>query len=597
MVNQLSSLRGELDKQLFDLCGASEDKNGDGYGDYNVCEGGLMAQNAAAFESAYLRRGLTWMHAQNIARQIQNEQQRSGQIIQVALSSGQSIAADNLAIGKLQAVKTTIESGTSTESEFHVGGEFSTEIWGEVGAKASSQPSNAEFYASAAIKATAKFFLGGQWKTSSLDTTKTTWDPSAAAIGGYESIKKLKEAEAQATIEGANSAATIRNLLLQQSESLEEFEIASAELNKVMAERNHMKEKVSRLLNERAQAVPSVTSANSHLLNPAYRLWRDSLTTQSSTAIALAAQFAYLTARASEYELLTPFPNLGDVYKTRTTNDLRLFLDGLKVWHQALDLPGQLNRYPYALSVAEDLLNLTDEQLDPQGILSPEELVQKRYEELQQQLASRMLEGELEIVFATSLEQQRPGGQYFFSQNIWNNRIAGIGEPLASNVGVKVNIVTTDPVNAGVVEVVLVHDGKASYRNASGQEVSYDPATAVPVGYLVPAELSPAYTTVVLRPDINGQGGEPNSGLVNLSVAATRWKQRIPAGTSLRNCACRWPTCRRSPGTAGSRQGPARVVQGTSRTPSPGGGRAARPAKWASRKLCSAPGRAPRTAG
>ncbi len=81
---------------------------------------------------------------------------------------------------------------------------------------------------------------------------------------------------------------------------------------------------------------------------------------------------------------------------------------------------------------------------------------------------------------------------------------------------------------AGTVEVVLIHDGQATYRNASAQNVIYDPATAVPVGYLIPAELSPAHTTVVLRPDINGQGGLPNSGLVNLSVAASHWKLRIP---------------------------------------------------------------------
>ena len=41
---------------------------------------------------------------------------------------------------------------------------------------------------------------------------------------------------------------------------------------------------------------------------------------------------------------------------------------------------------------------------------------------------------------------------------------------------------------------------------------------------------------------------------------------------------CRWPALQGAwPGTAGSTQCPAMVVQGTSRTPSPGGGRAARP--------------------
>ena len=362
-----------------------------------------------------------------------------------------------------------------------------------------------------------------------MDTTETVWDPAAAQIAAYEGIKDLKEAEKDAAIEGANSAATIKNLLLEQSEALVEWEVATAELNQVVVEHNNMVEKWSRLVNLYAEAVPTIMTYNSHLLNPAYRLWRDSLTIQSSAAHRLAAQFAYLTARASEYELLTPFPNLGDAYKTRTSNDIRTFLDELKVWHQALDLPGQLNRYPTTLSVAQDFFHLTDEELDPKGVLTPEKLAQERYNRLQEAFASRIRDGDLEIVFTTSLDQQRPGGLYVFSPNIWNNRIAGIGEPLASNVGVKVNILTTEPLDAGTVEVVLVHDGQATYRNAAGQEVIYDPATAVPVGYLVPAELSPAYTTVVLRPDINGQGGLANSGLDNLSVAASHWKLRIPA--------------------------------------------------------------------
>ena len=53
----------------------------------------------------------------------------------------------------------------------------------------------------------------------------------------------------------------------------------------------------------------------------------------------------------------------------------------------------------------------------------------------------------------------------------------------------------------------------------------------MPVGYLVPPDLSPAYTTIVVRPDINGEGGLPNSGLVNLSVATSHWKLRIPASS------------------------------------------------------------------
>jgi len=531
MSTELDLWKYELDEQLFEVCGETEDLDGDGYGDYKTCEGGLMAKNWADFLTATARRALAWNHAQNIALQIQNEQEQAGQTIMVTLAAGREIAAADLAIGKLEANKTTRTTGTGTETGLHNTAEVGVEAWVEFGGKLSTNIDNNEIYISTAAKVSASEKFGADWKSSDTDTTETVWDPAAAQIAAYESIKDLKQAEAQAAIVGAASAETIKNLLLEQSEALEEWQIATTELNQVLVEHDNQLATWSRLVNLFAEAVPTIMTYNSHLLNPAYRLWRDSLTIQSSAAHSLAAQFAYLTARASEYELLTPFPNLDDIFKTRTSNDVRLFLDDLKVWHQALDLPGQLNRYPYTLSVAEDFLFLSDEQLDPDGVLTPEQLAQERYNRLQEAFAQRMDNGDLEIVFTTSLDQQRPGGLFVFSPNIWNNRIAGIGEPLPGNEGIKVNIITTEPVDAGMVEVVLVHDGQATYRNASAQTVVYDPATAVPVGYLVPPDLSPAYTTVVVRPDINGEGGLPNSGLVNLSVATSHWKLRIPASS------------------------------------------------------------------
>jgi hypothetical protein len=451
-------------------------------------------------------------------------------VIAVNLGVGREVAAADLAIGKLQAFKQTRIQANSSETNIYAGGEVSLEAWYEVGAKASTTPDNNEAYAVQAAKLTARGFFGGGWEETWVDSTETTWDPNAEKIGEWESIKALRQAEAQAEIEGANSEATVRNLLLRQSEALREYEVATKKLNEVAAEHNHLIERHSRLLNKRAQAMNRVISHNSHLLSPAYRIWRDSLTTQSAAAHGLAAQFAYLTARASEYELLTPYPEIDDIFKARTANDIRLFLDDLKVWHQALDLPGQLNRYPYTLSVAEDVFSLTDEQLDPDGDLSESALDQKRRAAFREELESWIVDGDLEIVFSTSLDQQRPGGEYVFSPRIWNNRIAGIGTPLADNVGVGVNLVLSDTVEAGNVEVILIHDGQASYRNAKGEEVIYDPATAAPVGYLVPDELSPADTTVVLRPAINGHGGLSNGGLANLSVAASHWKLRIPEG-------------------------------------------------------------------
>jgi predicted outer membrane repeat protein len=517
MATELDNLTVELNGQLFELCGESDD-------DYETCDGGLMAQNFNAMDAASLRVGLAYLQAQNIAEQIKIESDRAGQVIEVTLGLGQTLSAYELAIGKLEANRSTYTSISSSEDQIHLGVDVTGEAYIDI--EVGDLPD-------VGFKTAVTRHAGYQHAWTWTDSTQSVWDPAAEAIAGYQSLAELKEAEAQATIEGADSAAVIRNLLLQQSEALEEYEIASAEFNQLAAEHNYLAQRRARLLNRREQAINRVASHNSHLLSPAYRIWRDSLTTQSAQSLDLAAQFAYLTARAAEYELLTPYPDLGQIFRARTANDIRLFLDGLKVWVQALDRPGQLNRYPYTLSLAEDIWGLTDQALDPDGILGEEALQQQRYEAFQELLQANLYGDRLDFTFITALDQQRVEGQYLFSPNIWNNRIAGVGAPLAQNEGIWINIVTRQSDDVGAPEVVLIHGksagGAEAYRNAAGEIVYYDPATAVPVGYIIPDELAPANTTAVLRPGINGVGAIPNSALLNLSVAASQWTLRIPA--------------------------------------------------------------------
>ncbi|MBN2392314.1 MAG: FG-GAP repeat protein [Anaerolineae bacterium] len=516
MDTELDNLTVELNSQLFELCG----------NDVDICEGGLMLQNLDTLDVAGRRAALALLHAQNLTEQIVIEEERAGQVISVRLALGQEISAAELAKGVLRAVKTTRTSVSSSEDQISLGIEIAAEAWAQAVFKFPFPETEA------GVKASLKRTVGWEHAWTWIDSTSTVWDPAEANIGQWESIQALKQAQAEAEIEGANSAALVRNLLLQQAEAVQEFYIAAEEFNTLVDEHNHLAERRSRLLSMREQAINRVASHNSHLLNPAYRIWRDSLTIQSNQAHALAAQFAYLTARAAEYELLTPYPNLGKIFRARTSNDIRIFLDGLAVWVQALDLPGQLNRYPYTLSLARDLWGLTDQIIDPEGVLSASERDQKRYEKFQELLQANLGEGKLEAWFTTALDQQRAEGQYLFSPNIWNNRIAGIGMPLAANEGVKLNIVTRQ---SGVsdVEVLLIHGsatgGAEAYRNVNNETAYYDPDTAVPVGYVLPAGLDPENTTVVLRPAINGVGGIANSGLLNLSVAASSWTLRIPS--------------------------------------------------------------------
>ncbi|MCJ7549502.1 MAG: Ig-like domain-containing protein [Anaerolineae bacterium] len=529
---ELAKLMVEYNGKLRGLCGTSEDADGDGLPDYNPCEGGLMGRNFYDLDAASLRVGLAWLKAQSFVERIQIEQERAATVIEVDLGLAQSVSAVDLAIGKLNAYKETYSQLGAAEHKITAGIKASAEVYAQTEVKGSINPLASGAEIKSGLKVTLGTYVGyeasGRWVSSA----DMKWDPNAEKIGNWQSVKTLQAAEARSQILGANSSATIKNLLLQQSQALIEYEIAMVAYNKLAAEHNQLAADVARTLNKRTQAANKVAKYNSHLLSPAYRILRDTLTIQSAEAHSLAAQFAYLTARAAEYELLTPYPDLDAIYRARTSNDIRLFLDRLNVWYQAINLPGQLNRYPYTISFAEDVVGLTDEYIDPDGRLSPEDVDQIRFEQFQAYLQDQPYnDGRLELWFSTSLGQQQTEGQFLFSPNIWNNRIAGIGAPLAQNEGVSLNIVTRQTGDVGNPEAVLIHDGQTSYRNASEEIVYYDPDTAVPVGYLLPDELDPENTSIVLRPGINGVGGLANSGLINRSVAASSWTFRIPANS------------------------------------------------------------------
>ncbi len=80
--------------------------------------------------------------------------------------------------------------------------------------------------------------------------------------------------------------------------------------------------------------------------------------------------------------------------------------------------PGGVNRYPLSLSLAEDVFGLTDENLDPQGTLSPAELAQLRYQLFQQIIQDNTENGALTLSFATSLL----GDEVCFPSVVWNHR-------------------------------------------------------------------------------------------------------------------------------------------------------------------------------
>jgi hypothetical protein len=364
------------------------------------------------------------------------------------------------------------------------------------------------------------------------------WDPDAEIIGRLNGLKDVQQAATQAQIEGANSEAAIRTLLLRHAELMIERDITIDEYNRLAAEHNHLVEGYHNLLNLRARAQDNVL--DSYLNNPAFRILRDHYTDEAARSHGLAAQFAYLTAKALEYDLLLPMAewdpvsgvSANDLFKARSADDIRNYLGYLDALKVQLGSPGERNRFPYRISLARDLLGLSDENLDPDGVLTPSQRAQLRYEAFQAFLGQHTIAAPaggqtvaIEFNFTTSLLDQR-----IFSPNIWNNRIAGVGLPaeVPGTQGLSINLLTRQFAELGTPEVGLTHGGYASYRTATGEVVEYTPENAKLVGYSVPSGFESKTKTALILTDVNGNGrGTPTSALFNRSVAASNWTVHI----------------------------------------------------------------------
>lgn len=462
MLGEFANLRLNYDAQLLEICGT----------DVETCEGGLMLQNLDRLEQADTRIDLAQQRLNDIPQKIAIEQQRSGTIINLILENGNQIAAWDYTIA--------LWSSLSISRGVTIGYPPSVSL-------------------SASI----------------------SYNPFSPLIAHLTKLKDLLQSAERAQIEGANSEAVIRNLLLEQADLMIELELTVQEYNQVVDERSHLWEKYHNLRDLKAFAEDDLLM--SYLNKPSYRILRETQTLEAVRSHDLAAQFAYLTAKALEYEYLTPVPFLNDIFKARSSDDIDNFMIALEQWRLALGDPGQLNPYPYRISIAQDVLGYTDENLDPNGTMTPSQLAELRYQLFQQFIQTHLVGNTLEFHFSTSVLNSS-----IFSQNIWNNRIAGVGMPLASSKGVGVNLLTRQFGNLGTPEIILIHSGQTSYRNVNDEIVEYTVGPAVLVGYALPPGFINKGTTAVILSSVNNNNqGVSNSALFNLSVAASNWTLRI----------------------------------------------------------------------
>jgi hypothetical protein len=369
--------------------------------------------------------------------------------------------------------------------------------------------------------------------------------PLAATIAGLQRVVEAVNETAVADIE---SATVVKNLLLDLAEA--ELEIKSAaqqyqatltEFNGVVGQTGH-----DVYQSKREHAYITALPAN----DPSYRMVRDSRRLELATQLETAARQAYLAARRAEYEYTARLSannfRISDIYKARTANDILIFLQNLDA--AIANLPGavkdaETNQRDLTISVAQHILGLTDLYLRGQGVadanLQPERT--RRFRQWVAQNTSLGSDGKPTLRFTFSASAATNGligqvvkqGYDFY----WLHKVAGIGQPKATNTGVGLNLVTAQAGSLGYRQVRISQAGQVGLTSFAGCLFDYRliPPAAL-LGLDFPNKQPTDVVVGAFNGDINGGHAATTPGystpaFLGRPLAAESWQVVINAGS------------------------------------------------------------------
>lgn len=553
LLAQLSELQDGYDDRLLELCGAATSVGADGLRRFDPCGprdtnsnnridrgdqfGGLLGQNYWELRAAAEGVSLARHRVDAIPQQIQIEQERAERVIGVITATGEQINAYQLAIGMAQAFRQVTVVSTVYSEEYYMGAEASAVASSKLSGKVGVNPvaciaGSCDVTLEQSLEARLETTLGTRLSRTHLNTTDTIYDASALQVSGFEQLITAQETLRDAEIEGANSDAVIKQLLLDQAAALIDLEIALNQLNQVIAEQNLLVAQYHQAMEQRQSSWEAI-KFDSPLTKPYTRLFRDAAALSSISTLDQATQAAYLAAKAYEYLTMNPVPYMDELYRVRNADNLRVFLDKLSADYAALPRE-QFSKRTYRLSLAEDLLGLTDENLNPDGALAPAQVADERARLFREFLEANRYrangEDKIAYVFGTTLDHPK------FLRGVFNNRIARISNDdpgCASGCrGLWLNLVTDQQAGefrGDLPQIRLSHGGSATYRNGSLREVTYRPGPALMIGRTLPPGFGGETRAAVMTSHINlGPSEEPNRNYLedrffDLSIATSQW--------------------------------------------------------------------------
>jgi hypothetical protein len=350
-------------------------------------------------------------------------------------------------------------------------------------------------------------------------------NPGAPAAAAARAWSTVRQAITDAEIANAESAAALRNLVLDLIELQADLDVAVQQYNAKYTEYEGYVSMAQKALLDSLRQRAYIASSPAN--DPAYRIVRDSLRLQLSEQMERAARLSYLAAKRAEYEFATRLSASGfaisTIYRARTAEDVLTFLNALRSTTDNLKQEGTLNRADFKLSVAQHVLGLTDEALG----LTGEAAQTERERHFRAWVARQTVlgaDGKPQLVFDFTTSAARNG---IFSnviqqgyEHFWLHKLSSVG----------VNLVTAQP--AGYRTVTLTQGGSVHLRSQAGCIFDYRLiAPAALLGLEWPSNQPAEAVSTVFKSQINGANGDRSTAFVGRSVSATAWQVTVFAGS------------------------------------------------------------------
>lgn len=363
-------------------------------------------------------------------------------------------------------------------------------------------------------------------------------NPFQPAIAALRAAQTLRQAVNDIKIENANSAAVVRNLLLDIVEYQMDLDIAAQKANAQVTVFENLASGTNDLAIEarRARSYLLQSPAN----DPSFRLVRDSTRLALADQLSLSSRIAYLAAKRAEYEYAARLGassfRISDIYQARTATDILNFLTALKNTTNSLVVKdAEIDREVFTVSVAQHVLGLTDEELG----LSGEAAHQERIRRFRQWIAANTqigTDGKPVLVFSLATS---PADDGIFSNVIaqaydlfWLHKVSGIGLPKDASTGFGMNLVTSQTADLGYRRVAVTQSGVVHLKARSGCIFEYrlvHPAALL--GLEWPAGQPTDVAAATFRAAVNGEDGTRTAAFLGRPVSSTDWSIVLYAGS------------------------------------------------------------------